>query len=288
LPSSASTQKLTLLYKIEISWDIIGTVSLACSKLSAVFFYRRIFCVGGRKGWFEYTTQVTIAAIVCWLITFCFLAAFQCGSHFSALWDGTYNTYCVYSFPYLLGVSISGFLLDIWILILPIPRVLQLRASLSQKLSIIGVFLLALVGLGASTARMVTYVEVSTGGAAYYETHDPEAATTMASYTAMLEMGISLVAVNLPSLWLLFTQVVPEKVTQGLRSVASLTSIASRRSNSNSNSSPGSDADSDHTGSRKCSTTRSGSFAGEKANNDSVYVYNDDIEAARWGLHHTR
>ena len=41
----------------------------------------------------------------------------------------------------------------------------------------------------------------------------------------MLEAGISLVAVNLPSLWLLFTKMIPEKVAQSLRSVRSLHSL---------------------------------------------------------------
>jgi len=49
----------------------------------------------------------------------------------------------------------------------------------------------------------------------------------------MLEMGMSLVAVNLPSLWFLATSVIPEKVRNGLRSFASLTSLRSDRSGSN-------------------------------------------------------
>lgn len=43
----------------------------------------------------------------------------------------------------------------------------------------------------------------------------------------MLETGISLVAVNLPSLWLLFTSVTPEKVIRSIRSVLSLGSLRS-------------------------------------------------------------
>ena len=47
----------------------------------------------------------------------------------------------------------------------------------------------------------------------------------MSIYLSMLEAGMSLVAVNLPSLWLLFTTVIPEKVTRSLRSVLSLHSL---------------------------------------------------------------
>ncbi|KAF2156106.1 hypothetical protein K461DRAFT_275197 [Myriangium duriaei CBS 260.36] len=47
---------------------------------------------------------------------FQFLTGFQCGTHFSALWDGTYLKYCTISFPFLYGLVISDFLLDVWIL----------------------------------------------------------------------------------------------------------------------------------------------------------------------------
>ena len=40
----------------------------------------------------------------------------------------------------------------------------------------------------------------------------------------MLETGMSLVAVNLPSLWLLCTSVIPEKVVRSVRSILSLPS----------------------------------------------------------------
>ena len=56
----------------------------------------------------------------------------------------------------------------------------------------------------------------------------------MTNFLSMLEAGMSLVAVNLPSLWLLFTTVIPEKVARSLRSVLSLHSL--RRSDLNTSS----------------------------------------------------
>ncbi len=66
---------------------------------------------------------VTIGVVILWLLVFQFLAGFQCGTHFSALWDGTYRQYCTLSFPFLYGLAVSDFLLDVWILALPIPGV---------------------------------------------------------------------------------------------------------------------------------------------------------------------
>ena len=50
---------------------------------------------------------------------------------------------------------------------------------------------------------------------------------TKAIYLSVLEAGLSLIAVNLPSLWFLFSKVTPESV---LRSVRSMISLGSERS----------------------------------------------------------
>lgn len=56
---------------------------------------------------------------------------------------------------------------------------------------------------------------------------------TKGLYFMMLEAGISLLAVNLPSIWLIFVRATPEAILRGMRSVASLTSSnRSNRSNS--------------------------------------------------------
>ena len=52
--------------------------------------------------------------------------ALACGSHISALWTPpvqNYLKYCIYAFPSLQGFAISNFLLDLLILVLPIPKV---------------------------------------------------------------------------------------------------------------------------------------------------------------------
>lgn len=153
---------------------MLGTTSLACSKLSALFFYRRIFCVGGKEHWFDKCIIGTIVTVVLWLVVFQFLTGFQCGTHFSAAWDGNYEKYCTLSFPYLYGFAISDFLLDIWILSLPVPRIMQLNATLSKKLAVLGVFFLTFVGVFASGARMVQYIESERGGPSYFIHHDEE------------------------------------------------------------------------------------------------------------------
>lgn len=52
--------------------------------------------------------------------------AVQCGSHIPTLWTSRvedYLEYCIFVFPFLVGFAISNFLLDLLILVLPIPKV---------------------------------------------------------------------------------------------------------------------------------------------------------------------
>ncbi|KAF4631663.1 hypothetical protein G7Y89_g6466 [Cudoniella acicularis] len=219
-------QTMAMAHKSQQLYFAIGVLlsfTLAFTKMSALFFYRRVFCTGHNGHWFNIATIATIVIVACWLVTFEFLAGFECGTHFSALWDGTYEECCSISFPYLYGLAISDFLLDVWILVLPIPVILRLHMTPSRKLSIIGLFLLAFIGLGAAIARMVQYIQVETGGDPALFT-DLERADTKSFYFAMLEAGISVVAVNLPSLWLFFTSLMPEKLVRSVRSIISLAS----------------------------------------------------------------
>ena len=109
-----------------ITLDLLSTATLGCIKIGALLFFRRIFCVSGRRTYFNYITLATILIVTLWTIGFIILAPLQCGSHFSALWTGKadYARYCTHTWQYLLGFTISDFLLDLWIICLPLPQVI--------------------------------------------------------------------------------------------------------------------------------------------------------------------
>ena len=65
------------------------------------------------------------------------MVGLQCGSHLSALWTSVlsvYVKYCTHAFPFVLGFVISNFLLDLLILLLPVPQVKQRDSILVKKL----------------------------------------------------------------------------------------------------------------------------------------------------------
>ena len=53
------------------------------------------------------------------------LTGLSCGTHFSALWTSRqdFAKYCQTAEKFLLSLSISDFLIDLWIMGLPIPQV---------------------------------------------------------------------------------------------------------------------------------------------------------------------
>lgn len=94
--------------------------------------------------------------------------------------------------------------------------------------------------------------------------------STAVAYIAMLEMGIALVAVNLPSLWLLCTSVIPEKVTHGLRSIMSLSSLrSSQRARSHRSHSTDS-------GERNITEKAGSTISGRPS--ESSHIYNGALE----------
>ena len=77
----------------------------------------------------------------------------QCGNNISALWatdPAIYVQNRVYVFPFESGFAISNFLLDFFIILLPLPKVLR-----EAVLSLMTVLIVTVADLGAPNADWV-------------------------------------------------------------------------------------------------------------------------------------
>ncbi|KAG5982345.1 hypothetical protein E4U55_002036 [Claviceps digitariae] len=227
--------------KAQIALNLSSIVCLGSVKASALFFYKRIFCVAGRKAALNVIIITLLVIVACWVVTFEILLAFQCGTHFSAPWDGTQLKYCTMSYPVLQAQAVSDFLLDVLVLIMPMYPVTQLHTTWTRKVAIVGIFLLACIpeltvwdgrGVGAAVARMVIIIHLVNVGQSTVHKVDPERYLSRVVFYFILEMGVGLVAVNLPSIWMVFTSVAPDALLRSIRSVVSLASFRSSRSRS--------------------------------------------------------
>ena len=131
-PATHSTQ-------LAIAWDVLAAACNGFVKLSALFFYRRIFCAMGASKWFHRVSIASIVLIALWIIAYLLLPILQCGAHIGVETGKEpykyHEKYCFIQKPYYYSLVISNLVLDVWILLLPIPRVCTTRIRLVIRLT---------------------------------------------------------------------------------------------------------------------------------------------------------
>lgn len=117
------TKGLTLLYATYPLYDL----AISLPKLSALFFYARVFTTHG-DSWFTRSLWATGALVIAWLIFAIPSSIFQC-TPVSKAWYVIVPGHCINLSDWWLGSAISSVIIDFIILILPLPVLwrLQLR-----------------------------------------------------------------------------------------------------------------------------------------------------------------
>ena len=67
--------------------------------------------------------------VALWALTFFIMTLLICGPNLSSLWIPGGSAKCRLVYPYQMGTTISDFLLDVFILCLPIPKVSRIARS---------------------------------------------------------------------------------------------------------------------------------------------------------------
>jgi hypothetical protein len=105
--------------------------------MSILLLYRRIFSVPK----FQLASLLTGILVLSWCLSVFITVLLQCRP-IALNWNKQLSGTCINPKPFFFGNAISNLIIDAVILALPIPMVLQLQLRLSQKLSILGIFLL--------------------------------------------------------------------------------------------------------------------------------------------------
>ncbi|KAH8649695.1 hypothetical protein BGZ60DRAFT_534571 [Tricladium varicosporioides] len=218
-----------LLEKLQFPFQIFLILAYGCIKASIVAFYRRLFVVTKRSP-FDYITFLTQTVIGLWTITFLLLVIFPCGRHLWANWGSTADQFkfCPIGFTSEYGLAISDLIVDVFVFLLPIPLIWQLRLSIQKKIAVSGILLLGGAAVGASIARMVLYIEILnaiTGSDPIII--DENQVLTVALWWSLLECGLALIAACLPTLSYLFTHFDVKARVASVRSIFSLRSAQS-------------------------------------------------------------
>ena len=116
--------------------EILYNTGLTVVKMSVLCFYLRIF-----RTVFVYKLffWITGALIIAWCVTFNFLATFRCVPVHKS-WDPHTPGFCLPHAPIFIGTTISNILIDLLLLVLPIPMIWRLRLDTGRKIWVLGVF----------------------------------------------------------------------------------------------------------------------------------------------------
>lgn len=107
------------------------------AKGSALLFYARVF--NNTKSRFKYALWTVHALNAAWLVGIIFAVIFEC-TPIQKAWDPTIPGRCDNEDALWLGSGIPSLLIDVLILLLPLPMLWRLQMKLSRKLLLVGVF----------------------------------------------------------------------------------------------------------------------------------------------------
>lgn len=119
--------------------ELLYHLGLTLAKSSAVLFFYRIFDVGG--SWYYWSLRVTHGLVWLWLPASWLTTIFSC-SPVEKYWQPWLPGTCLNQESIWLGITIPNLLLDLVILLLPLPKLWKLKIKPAQKLLLTGVFLL--------------------------------------------------------------------------------------------------------------------------------------------------
>ena len=107
------------------------------AKYSILLFYSRIF----KERKFEITLKVIFGIVTVWFIAIEAAVLAQCVP-ISALWDPTQNGTCINLAAFFQAAGIPNVILNVVILVLPLPMIWSLEIDRKHKIALSGVFLL--------------------------------------------------------------------------------------------------------------------------------------------------
>ncbi|KAI1116642.1 hypothetical protein F5Y14DRAFT_448801 [Nemania sp. NC0429] len=214
----------TTLAKLQFAIQFLMAFAYAFVKASIVLFCRRIF-ISHRGSAFDWASRIVIALIVLWSAGFLIGGLiFGCGKNVGLHWaplQAIEVAGCDVVTPEI-ALVISDLILDLIIIVLPLPSIWGLNMSSHRKVAITGIFLVGLTSIAASAARAAIYLVTLYAG--YGAGYDIDRTATTLLWWSMLEISLAAIAACLPTLGFLARDARFKKFFTSLRSMSNLSS----------------------------------------------------------------
>ncbi|KAI1383634.1 uncharacterized protein F4822DRAFT_83365 [Hypoxylon trugodes] len=166
--------------------------SITFPKLSALFFYARVFRSNNRT--FKIHLWVVGCLVSGWLVSAYFSTIFQC-TPIEKAWNSLLPGHCIDTFGWYLATAAISVAVDFYILLLPVPMIWALKISLRRRLWLLGAFFLAYSVIVLSIGRMISTINLIPNLAKDLTWNMP-----LYLYWACLEGSISLISISVPNM----------------------------------------------------------------------------------------
>jgi hypothetical protein len=115
--------------------NILGVVGLGLIKISILLLYHNIF---SHVRPFRWAVYAMLSIVGTWTISYAFANLFTCWP-VTALIEPFFGNKCVNVVPLWLSVVYTDIIVDVIILVMPIPMVLRLHLPMPQRLAVLGI-----------------------------------------------------------------------------------------------------------------------------------------------------
>ena len=136
-------EEFALSFKYRYAAGHLYHVGITLPKYSAILFYSRVFqCSWRTSAFFRANIMLAAGLVTAWLLFAIPSTIFQCTPMRKA-WLPQTPGHCGYANHWLIGSTISSVLIDVHIMLLPVPVLWSLHTGRPRKLILIGFFFCA-------------------------------------------------------------------------------------------------------------------------------------------------
>ena len=165
--------------------------SICLPKLSALFFYARVFNAKNRA--LRIQLWVLGGLVGAWLLSAYLVTIFQC-KPIARAWNTTIPGKCIDTFPWFTATAVISCAIDIWILVIPIPLIWGLNSSLRRRIYLLIAFFLTYSVIVLSVGRMAVTIQlIPTIG------EDETWRLPIYIYWSVIEGSLSIVSISVPN-----------------------------------------------------------------------------------------
>ncbi|KAI2780682.1 hypothetical protein F4815DRAFT_469851 [Daldinia loculata] len=171
---------------------------LFLTKVSALLFLRRVFPGHASPTWFNRSLWVGHVLNLAWIFGIFFGTIFMCDP-IAKNWNVFLPGHCGSTSGLFIGSAVPSVFIDLFILLLPLPRILSLQMTLGRKIGIVIVFVFGYSVIVVSLGRLVTVLkstnalntDITYAGVpvVYWVTAEPSVSLLGICLPAMLPLG---------------------------------------------------------------------------------------------------